>query len=279
MKTTAKLDKAAYALAKAFLPSLKIPGVTDSLVEHYLNPASLIPRPTTKSGLYQRFLESAQNANMKASVIGRSIGGVDKLAPVLKNFDPDAVLAKYGTDWESVLNDIVKRIKPKGQVRRTEQCLWPKYCKTILSAAAFMQQFNSADDFFTWVNFFDGDDKARPSLPMLLSHEIDGFGFALSCDFLKELGYVEFPKPDVHLRDIFSALGLCDERADDYQLFKAIVRVAKNAGVKPYNADKMFWLIGSGYFYNHPEIGKRGRIRRHKEDFITYAKRKLGITK
>ncbi len=39
---------------------------------------------------------------------------------------------------------------------------------------------------------------------MLLGREINGFGFALSCDFLKELGYEDFPKPDVHLRDIFT---------------------------------------------------------------------------
>ena len=33
------------------------------------------------------------------------------------------------------------------------------------------------------------------------------------------MGYVNFPKPDVHLRDIFTALNLCQDKADDYQLF------------------------------------------------------------
>ena len=107
---------------------------------------------------------------------------------------------------------------------------------------------------------------------MLLSQEIEGFGFALSCDFLKELGYINFPKPDVHLRDIFTALGLCEDKPDDYKLFKAVIRLAENAGVTPYNADKVFWLIGSGYFYDDPHIGKNGRVGRLKEVFIDYAR-------
>ena len=276
MKTIADIDKTAYGLAKGYLPRLNITGVTDALVGRYLNPASLSPRPTTKQGLYQRVLESAQNANMKAGVIGRSIGGVAKLAAVLENFAPEAVLQKYGTDWQPILDDIVNTLKPRGQIRRTPRSIWPHYCQTILSAAAFVQQFGTAEEFFAWVDFFDRDDRARPSLPMLLSHEIEGFGFALSCDFLKELGYVDFPKPDVHLRDIFTALGLLQDGEDDYQLFKAIVRVARNANVTPYNADKAFWLIGSGYFYDDPHIGSNGRVGNHKQDFIKYAEPILG---
>lgn len=107
---------------------------------------------------------------------------------------------------------------------------------------------------------------------MLLSREIEGFGFALSCDFLKELGYINFPKPDVHLRDIFSSLNLCHAKADDYQLFKAIIRLAGHADVSAYNADKVFWLISSGYFYDDPHIGNNGRIGSHKQEFIEYAK-------
>ena len=102
---------------------------------------------------------------------------------------------------------------------------------------------------------------------MMLSHEIDGLGFALSCDLLKELGYANFPKPDVHLRDIFTALGLFEDAGDDYQLFKAIVRVAQHAGVTPYNADKAFWLIGSGKLLRR----RRNRIKR------SYPKPKTGL--
>lgn len=272
MKDNALIDKDAYRLAKDYLPAQRIEGVTASLIEKYLNPLTLNPKPTSKEGIYQRILESAQNANMKAGVIGRAIGGVEKLSLVLEGFDPRAVIDKYAGDWEAILDDIVQRLEPRGEVRRTPRSIWPHYCQTILSAAGFIEQFSSAADFFSWVDFFDQDDRARASLPMLLSREIEGFGFALSCDFLKELGYINFPKPDVHLRDIFTSLNLCQSKTDDYQLFKSIIRLAGHANVSAYNADKVFWLIGSGYFYDDEHIGNNGRIGSHKQDFIEYAR-------
>jgi hypothetical protein len=274
MKQVSQIDRKAYELAKAYLPSLNIPGVTTSLIEKYLDPLSLSPKPTTKNELYYRVLLSAQNADRKAKVIGVAIGGVDKLSLVLSGFDPHMVLNKYD-GWESILKQIIKKLKPRGKIRRTPRSIWPLYCRTILSAASFVEQFKSADDFYKWVDFFDQDARARASLPMLLDREIEGFGFALSCDFLKELGYVNFPKPDVHLRDIFTGLELCNDKDDDYRLFKAIIRLSSNANVSPYNADKVFWLIGSGDFYNDPDIGKKGRIGTKKWQFIEYARSKL----
>ena len=41
---------------------------------------------------------------MKSGVIGGSINGIDKLAPVLDGFNPKAVLAKYGDNWQAVLD-------------------------------------------------------------------------------------------------------------------------------------------------------------------------------
>lgn len=273
MKTTLEIDRQIYELARGYLPSLNIPGVTQALIEKYLNPHH--PRPTSKDGLYLRILESAQNAHMKAGVIGKSIDGVDKLAPVLIGFNPQAVLARYGDNWQDVLDQIEKELKPRGQIRKMPQCIWPRYCRTILSAARFVEQFESASDFYNWADFFDRDERARASLPMLMDREIDGLGFALSCDFLIGLGYVNFPKPDVHLRHIFAALELCKQEDDDYQLFKAIIRLARHAGVTPYNADKVFWLIGSGNFYDDPLIGKRGIIGRHEKDFVQFARSKI----
>jgi len=278
MKDNTLIDEKAYQLAKDYLPSRSIAGVTADLIEKYLNPLTLNPKPTSKEGIYQRILESAQNANMKAGVIGRAIGGVEKLSIVLEGFNPRAVMDKYAGDREAILSDIVEKLEPRGKIRRTSRAIWPHYCQTILSAANFVEQFSSASDFFSWVDFFDRDDRARASLPMLLSREIEGFGFALSCDFLKEMGYVNFPKPDVHLRDIFTALRLCQDKADDYQLFKAVIRVAGHAGVSAYNADKLFWLIGSGYFYNDLHIGSQGRVGSRKREFIDYAKPLLDRT-
>lgn len=270
-----ELDKAAYKLAKDFLVrSDADKGVTPELVEKYLHLST--PRPSTLAGIYERILESAQNANMKAGVIGGSIGGVHQLGRVLCDFEPEEVLQKYVSGWESILDDIVEQLKPRGSIRRTTRSIWPQYCRTILSAAKFLSQFASADDFYDWVASFDKlDERARPALPMLLDTEIAGFGFPLACDFLKELGYENFFKPDVHVKDIFWAIGLCPWGTSDYEVFKAVARVARNVGVTPYNVDKLFWLIGSGNFYEDQDVGNGGRIGGKKKQFIEVAQMEL----
>lgn len=264
-------DKQIYDRAKSYLLNLEVEEITEDLIEKYLNPLSIEPRPNTLKKIYFRVLRSAQNANMKASVIGKSINGIENLDKVLFDFDYNKVINNYSS-WENILDEIKVKLNPKGKIRETPLSLWPKYCQTILSSAMFIQQFKSSNDFFKWLDFFDKDNRARGSLPMLLSQEIKGFGFALSCDFLKELGYINFPKPDVHLRDIFVGLGLCSKKISDYQLFKAIVLFAKNINVSPYNADKIFWLIGSGFFYNDLHIGKKGKIGSKKKSFIELIK-------
>lgn len=267
-------DKAAYSLCKEYLLELGIAGVTSELIEKYLHLSQSKPRPGTTAEIYKRILRSAQNANMKAGVVGGAIGGIEKLRVILCEFQPKAILEKY-LSWEQVLDDIEKHLTPTGKIRRAPRSIWPQYCTAILSAAQFMTQFETADDFSKWVDFFDSDSRARAALPMLLDNEIKGLGFALACDFLKELGYINFAKPDVHLRDIFIGLNLCPPKANDYQVFKAVIRLAKNAGVTPYSADKLFWLVGSGHFYNDEHIGDKGRIGSYKAQFIAYAQGKL----
>ncbi len=115
-------DRAAYALGKDFLlRSGAARGVTPELIEKYLHLST--PRPTTLAGLYERILESAQSANMKAGVIGGSIGGVENLGLVLCDFDPSRVLEKYPSGWEDVLDDIVTQLKPRGSVPRTSRSI------------------------------------------------------------------------------------------------------------------------------------------------------------
>jgi hypothetical protein len=269
-----ELDRAAYALAKDFLLQSGVgKGVTPELIEKYLH--LLTPRPHTLAGLYEHILESAQSANMKVGVIGGSIGGVGNLRPVLCDFEPALVLEKYRSGWGGVLDDIVAQLKPKGSIPRTPRSIWPRYCRSVLSGARFLSQFSSADDFYEWVDIFDEDERARPALPLLLAQEIEGFGFALSCDFLNGLGYENFSKPDVHVKDIFGALGLCPQGAGDYEVFRAVARVARNVGVTPYNADKLFWLVGSGYFFDDPHIGNKGRIGSQKKEFVEVARERL----
>lgn len=232
-------------MAKDFLLRSGAEDVTPELIEGELRISTPNP-PEAIEELYHRILASAQNAHMKPIVIGDAIGGVHMLGPILCDFQPALVLEKYSSGWEEVFDDIVDQLNPRGTINRTPKGLWPKYCQTILSSARFLAQFDSAKHFYEWVDFFDNE-QVRRALPLLIAQEVHGLGFALACDFLKELGYENFSKPDVHIKEIFPALKLCPYGASDYEVFKAVDRVALNVGVSPYNVDKLFWLIGSKY--------------------------------
>ena len=263
-------DKTVYDEAKKFLISNTPDEITEDVIESYLS----LPRPTpdelSLNEIYHRLLESAQNANMKTGVIGGSIGGVDNLRQVLFGFDPNKVLEQYSDNDEELLDNIIKTLKPKGRIRRTPKSIWPKYCKTIISGAEFFSQFSDSKEFLEWVDHFYKDKKSLAALPMILETEIYGIGFPLACDFFKELGYINYGKPDVHIIEIFEATGLVEKGASNYQILKSITRIAKNINVSAYNVDKLFWLIGSGYFYKHIQVGNKGKVGRMKEAFIEY---------
>jgi hypothetical protein len=220
-------------------------------------------KPTTLNDVYKRLIESAQNRGMGPQVIGQSIRGIDNLRGILFDFDPSKVVQKYDYDSSEVLfNDIRAKLEPTGQLRTAKGSLWPLFCRSIVSGAAFLSRFPTAKEFHSWVDRFYGDERARPALPMLLDKEIVGFGFALACDFLKEIGYHDYAKPDVHLKAIFVKLGLSTSN-DDYQVFKDIIRVARNTNKTPYYVDKLFWLT-SGREY--------GGNRKH---FLAFAQAEL----
>lgn len=261
---SAKRDKRVFDLGESFLKSLTtkdgVP-VTQEMLSKYFQ----VEKPKTLSEIYFRLISSAQNANMKAGVIGGSIDGVENLRDILCDFEPKAIIQKYGDDSRRVFTDIKKQVKPRGKVNANG--LWLRYCDTIISGAIFLEQFSSAEDFYKWANWFYKDERARPALPLLLKEEINGFGFALSCDFLKEIGFLEYGKPDVWLRKIFVSLELCSPEVTDNELLKAIIRVAQSSGVTPYKVDKVFWLIGSGKFY----LDKKN-TRQNADRFIKFVK-------
>lgn len=129
-----------------------------------------------------------------------------------------------------------------------------------------MSNFTDVDDFRSFVTQFDYNKPTRMALPLLISTKISGIGFALACDCLKELGFLSYPKPDVHLIEVFSQIGLSKE--NPISVFEAIVEMADvckevDPEVTPYKIDKIMWLICSGRFYlDDISVG------RHKDDFI-----------
>lgn len=239
-----------------------------AILDEYLGDSVENNGSLSVSELFRRILSSAQNANMTAGVIGGSIGGFSNLGKALFKFNPSRVSKKFAGDPELLLTHIRGALQPRGQIRTSSKSIWPKYCKTVLSSSAFLAQFKSGNDFRSWANHLYSDERTMAALPLIIAAEVEGMGYALACDFLKELGYTGYGKPDVHVKEIFIGLGFCLPNATPYQVQKVISRIAKNERVSSYDVDKVFWLIGSGKFYKHPEIGKKGHIGRMKKAFL-----------
>lgn len=260
-------DKKVYDLGYKFLLDFK--EIDENILNLHLNQVDNISINSLED-IFFHFMGSLQNANMKANVIGGSInGGIKQLSSIV-NFEN---IDKFENE-RKLLNEIFAELKPNSSKNVEEhindpKSIWRKYAKSLFSVKNFLSQFSSYEDFKSWVDFFDEDDRARAALPMLLSNEIYGLGFALACDFLKEVGYVNFGKPDVHIKDIFLELNLSTNQ-NDYFVLKDIVRIAKNINKTPYNVDKLFWLIGSGNFYN-----SKIKIGSKKKEFIEHAKKEL----
>ena len=107
----------------------------------------------------------------------------------------------------------------------------------------------------------------------MISTEIDGIGFPLACDFLKEIGCLEYGKPDVHVKKILAGLGFIEKKYKstpkaDYETFKILNRIAESNQTTAFEVDKLIWLIGSGRFYNSGiSIGRKAT------EFISYCKK------
>src|SRR4030067_163339 len=270
-----ELDKELYQEAYSFL--LRIESITKELIDKHLLPEYKKTKPGTLNLIYKAILESAQNVQMSPNVIGKSISGIkgniDPLKEILFDFDPKKTCEKYsGYSADELFNEIRTRLMYPP--RDGKISLWLRYCKTIISSSVFLSQLENHHEFYKFVDTYYEDDKIRPFLPMLLSFEIDGFGFALSCDFLKEMGYVKFGKPDTHIKDIFielwllSAVSRSSSKADYFSL-KIIERIAKSNNTTPYAVDKLLWLIGSGDFYlGKLEVGSK------KKEFIELMKQR-----
>lgn len=257
---------------------MRFDGITRKVIEKQLIPEEKRIKPKEINDIYKSILSSAQNVQMSPNVIGGAISGekgnIDPLEDILYNFNPQKVHEEYSGLSNHHLYK--KVIEPTLYRKPNKIKLWLRYTKTILSAASFLTNFTDVKDFYNFIDKYYENELIRPFLPMLLSFEIDGFGFSLACDFLKEMGYVNYGKPDTHIKDIFISLSFMNKiskysaKADYYSL-QIIDRLAKSNDMNSYAIDKLLWLIGSGYFYlNEPEI----KIGNNKKEFIKYIKDK-----
>jgi len=256
--------KLVFNSAKEFLNEIisRHLGLDDTILKKHLQHESKFDNLLDAN---RRLIESLSNRNMMASVIGFS-RKKREMEQILFGCDSHKILATYKN-----ADELLKVFKDKFNLHNvsSKRSLWRKFAEGIISGSGFVSSFRDKEDFDKFIKNFALNKYTKSALPMLLSKEIKGFGFALSCDFIKELGYRDYPKPDVHLIKIFHDLGLA-ESTDPYEVYKSIIEMAEAVGEDAYTVDKIFWLISSGRFYLVDiDTG------RNRDKFIKWVKPKL----
>lgn len=219
---------------------------------------------TSLKKVYIQFINSAQNYQRMPNVIkynqrDREISELlfDYDIHKISELSPEELYVKFRKKFNVTTPD-------------SKRNSWFKWSCSVIDSARFLSGFKDASDFDKFVKRFDYNAASRMALPLLISSKVRGIGFALACDLLKELGYLNYPKPDVHMIDVFHGLGLSE--ANPISVFEAVERMADDCStvdetVTPYKVDKVFWLICSGNYYNeNPPI----RIKGKKAELIEY---------
>jgi hypothetical protein len=243
-----------YHKAEAFL--LSVSPISSTELQEYFN---IKMQFSTINDIAFRLFYSLQNNTMMPNVI-KFWQRQDEMKKILFDYDVIQITTNY-----KELDALYEKFKAVFPVKNADSKfnLWLKYAKGILDGSKFLCSFTSAQEFDNYIKSRTKTEEDTIQIIWDIKNQIHGFGFALVCDFLKELGYTRFPKPDVHLKNIFVALNLCEN--DDIAVFKAIINMADAVNETPYKVDKIFWLIASGGYYLHAQ-----KIRGNKDSFIKF---------
>ena len=252
MNTYKLLYETAYKMLVSMLPY----GMTETDLDKYFHGDRY--NPENLRGVYIALIRTAQNYQFMPNVI--QFDSREKaIGRMLHDFDYNYV---------STLNPEDLYLAFKNEFCVSSERSWRLWCKAVVDSAFFVKSFSSVDDFDKYVSL----SKDIKAAPLSISRKITGMGFALACNALKELGYLNYVKPDIHLIDICDKLYISSR--DQIEVFDAMQRIADENNITPYKLDKVLWLVCSGNFY------KDGiRVNGRKEELISNVKSKMEIGK
>lgn len=290
----AEHNREIYQLTRHYIEVEMLEGKLD--ITPYLQPNFPLRYFDTLNDIYNHLLNHARNRGSGSGGTGKifgshygrnTIGNPSEryriVRELLCDFDPHEITA----NWDIYKLFAALKDEPFKLNRPTIPVFG--FCSTIITGANYLCKFKTADEFY---NYFENvskqpGDQAERMAQKELSGSITGFGPALSLDFLKELGFANYVKPDVHTMEICYGLGLTKGNKDDRGTVRVMKAIATDAEQTPYSLDRMFWLIGSGSFGDHDELPvehttwARGKFNnkwqapKRREKFIEYMKEEI----
>ena len=193
--------------------------------------------------IYERLLASCQNRSMMPRVIkfdaNRAV-----FARLLEGFEPNKVLLKYKS-----ADELYKVFEKTFDVNKNHNRLWILFAQSVIDSAQFIGRYKNVAEFKQEINNIAQHSSNIMAVPKFISDNVCGVGKVLACDFIKEIGYIEYAKPDVHIDYIIKKL--CkNENMSAKEVLTKVQEIAKDAGVRTFEVDKLLWLIASGKYYD-----------------------------
>ena len=232
--------------------------LTKEEIDAFINEVD-VPNISSMNDIYRMLIIVLQDYQSMPNVINFKLRQKE-ISRILHNFDVHVVSAM---SYEEIYLSFKENFKLN--ILNENRNSWLKFSKGVYDSAVFLSKFNNIDEFNNFIKTFQLNVHTKLALPLLLSTEIYGLGFALACNWLKELGYRDYPKPDVHMIDVFQSIGLCDN--NQMSCYKAMVKVAEDCKIDAYSLDKVIWLICSGNYYRYNKKSKKSP-KQLKSEFI-----------
>ena len=223
--------------------------------------------------LYQHFCHHAQNTSHGGNVIRKVFGATwqperhDRwqiLTELVQGFDPHKFAKKFAT--QLTFAQAVYRAYPDDAEQGFAEAL-EEYIGAIFELGHFFAKFDDGEAVYA-----EFDTQYAISPTALVRHlqgisgveenPFFGLGDALLRDALKELGYTKYVKADTHIKEVAKKLGISTSD-DESVIAEDVALVAELGGVMtPYELDKYIFLIGSGNFYQEPDVKLRDAYKR-----------------
>ena len=195
---------------------------------------------------FERLFDSLINRTMLPNIFKKGENYEKKnsrknISDVLFEYDGLKILKEHKTS-EKLFKEFQKELKFDNEKNK----LAKEVCQGIIDGCNFFKRFEDGKEFKRFLEQITSKKEIMLALPLYLSKEIKGFGFALSCDFLKECGFKDYLKPDTHIIDIFKKIhGV--KNMSQWECYKKFIEFLdclneKEDKKSAYEIDKILWL-------------------------------------
>jgi len=220
-----------------------------------------------------RLADSLQNSGHMHNSI-KFIEHFAEIQSITSNFDPEKILKQYSTDnllwkafYEEKIIEVEKISKEKkasikkklaeintkeetntqseeNKQERKFETNWEKYSHGIRAAAIYLVKYKEKNKEMNYQDYVNT--QTSKEILLEITKAIHGMGEALASDFLKEIGRIEFGKPDVHIKAVYAELiGKTPDDISSKQAQDFLRKMAKAKDVPDdvYRIDKTLWLV------------------------------------